>query len=115
MCTHRIVADPGDILGFESSPRESSFAENLTPNTRLSSWAEQRNLSIDTDAIIARGSLLGANNPNRIVPKARECSSESTHSQADSCRRRGQQEKGKPKQVIIGCFSFLISCRKKDV
>ena len=115
MYTHRIVADPGDILGFDSSPRESSFAENLTPNTRLSSWAEQRNLSIDTDAIIARSSLLGVDYRNRVVPKAREGSSESTHSQADSCRRRGQREEGKPKQAIIGCFSFLISCRKKDV
>lgn len=117
---------PFDLSIANVSPRTWSNPDNATPNTRLSSWAEQRNLSIDTDRILAHGGNLRDKRENRFDNfkrsdqrrKRREDSSQSTHSEDNENSSRTENRKpipGQPKHALIGCFSFLVSCKQRRI
>lgn len=115
---------PFDLSSANVSPRTWSNPDNATPNTRLSSWAEQRNLSIDTDRILAHGGNLRVKtrfdhvNGSDQRGKRRDDSSQSTHSEDNENSSRTEYRKpipGHPKHALIGCFSFLVSCKQRRV
>lgn len=86
-----------------STPTNASGS--VTPNRRLNSWAESRNLSIDTDTIVARDIERQREKLRRLEELRRRKElrpeSQSTQSSGGGERRR-----------VMSCFAFL--CRRAN-
>lgn len=99
-----------DSTGCNSSPASMSVLEGFTPNKRLNSWAETRNLSIDTDSILARADEREREKQRRLEEERRRAERKRKYHDGDSkSTRSGTSGKS---QVVFGCFSFLPMCRR---
>ena len=106
-----------------SSTKGSSVHGGTTPNKRLTSWAESRKLSVDTESIYAREEAkrrgvqqknVKVAGPSQLVPcnEARANQAMATGSASDGSH---DTRHDKPSRYFgrgpLGCFSFLMRCR----
>jgi hypothetical protein len=91
-----------------STPGSGWGTDGATPNRRLNSWAENRNLSIDTDSIIAYCDERDRAKRRRLEEQRRNAERKSEKGDEDSRSTQSGQKK-----VVFGCFSFLPICRRR--
>jgi hypothetical protein len=89
-----------------SSPASLSGGDGFTPNKRLNSWAETRNLSIDTETIVANVEEREREKRRRLEEQRRVVYRNNLKSRSSN---RSLSVHPRP---VLGCFSFLPICRK---
>jgi hypothetical protein len=98
-----------DIL----QPSMSSSTDGITPNQRLATWAESRNLSIDTASIIPEKRNKGGNREAGIVNiKFKGAVARTDANKAsDDASTVSRESSSIIKKTGLGCFTFLSFCR----